>query len=294
VRVPSPGDVQGSAVGGCDGRSASDCPRAARVSCCHDHRLLQSHPARVLRWFLPGLWISLAACEGQALPLLNEPPHANAPPAGDAGVTDAAVDAGKPDAGTPDAGLTCGDSPTDRAEAVCLRWRCDRADLSEGVWSGITSSCNAGDMTAQARLNAVRQINLFRFLAQQPAVSHDATRDAKAQQCALMMLANAQLSHGPPPSWTCYSDSLQPRRLEHSSRTSLRRRCHRRLDSHSLHRRAHRLPLTPRLHARRSAVRPDGETSTQPAPEQQARCRSRAQTPWDVDAVEPHSLPSLS
>src|SRR5262245_26667027 len=42
---------------------------------------------------------------------------------------------------------------------VCARWKADRANLSEGTWSGDIASCNAGDMTAEARDNALRLVN---------------------------------------------------------------------------------------------------------------------------------------
>ncbi|RLB52353.1 MAG: hypothetical protein DRI90_22210, partial [Deltaproteobacteria bacterium] len=43
------------------------------------------------------------------------------------------------------------------------------------------------------------------FIAGLPSVTTDGTRDQKTQACALMMDANNQLSHSPPPSWTCYT-----------------------------------------------------------------------------------------
>lgn len=92
-----------------------------------------------------------------------------------------------------------------RQEQVCLRWKCDRQDMSEGTWTGSTSGCVPGDLTGTARANAVRLVNLYRFLADLPAVTNDPTRDAKTQECALMMLANGTLSHSPPTSWNCYT-----------------------------------------------------------------------------------------
>ena len=105
-----------------------------------------------------------------------------------------------------------GDDDTEVPEWVqmCERWNADRADLSEGSWSGSTGSCDAGDISASARDNALRVLNLYRWLADLPAVQTDATRDAMAQECALMMHANGTLSHSPDPSWTCYtSDGAQ-------------------------------------------------------------------------------------
>ena len=92
-----------------------------------------------------------------------------------------------------------------RAEEVCARWKADRADLAEGSWSGSVASCNAGDIGATGRQNALKLVNLYRFLHELPPVTTNASHDADAQACALMMHANGQLSHTPPMSWSCYS-----------------------------------------------------------------------------------------
>lgn len=92
-----------------------------------------------------------------------------------------------------------------RAEQVCRRWRCDRMDLSEGTWSGTVMPCAAGALNDVGKNNALKLINLYRFIADLPAVTLDATKTQAAQECALMMDANNQLSHSPPASWSCYS-----------------------------------------------------------------------------------------
>ncbi|HEX2660024.1 MAG TPA: CAP domain-containing protein, partial [Polyangia bacterium] len=89
--------------------------------------------------------------------------------------------------------------------AVCDRWKADRADLSEGTWTGSVVACDPGDLTGVGRANALRQVNLFRFLAGLPAVTEDATKSVNAQACALMQDANKTLSHTPPTTWTCYT-----------------------------------------------------------------------------------------
>jgi uncharacterized protein YkwD len=102
-------------------------------------------------------------------------------------------------------GGTLGTGGAGTSAEVCTRWKADRADLSEGTWDGATASCTAGDLTATARANALRLVNLYRWLAALPAVTDDATLDAQDQQCALMMRANNMLSHSPPSTWTCYT-----------------------------------------------------------------------------------------
>jgi len=88
---------------------------------------------------------------------------------------------------------------------VCARWKADRADMSEGTWSGSVQSCTAGDVSAAGRANALKLVNLYRFIAGLPEVTNSSSMDQQAQECALMMHANGQLSHTPPSSWKCYT-----------------------------------------------------------------------------------------
>lgn len=103
-------------------------------------------------------------------------------------------------------GSGTGFDDSDRSpEAVCARWNADRQDLSEGTWSGSVQDCDPGDISADGRANALRQYNLYRWLADLPAVETSPDRDRIAQACALLMQANNSLSHDPPMSWTCWT-----------------------------------------------------------------------------------------
>lgn len=88
---------------------------------------------------------------------------------------------------------------------VCARWKADRANLSEGTWTGSVASCIAGDISTEARESSLRLVNLYRWLAGLPAVTLDPVKNQKEQECALMMRANNMLSHDPPTTWTCYT-----------------------------------------------------------------------------------------
>jgi uncharacterized protein YkwD len=104
------------------------------------------------------------------------------------------------------AGATAPPPTGDRSpDAVCARWKADRADISEGTWSGDVASCNAGDISANGRANALKLINLYRWLADLPPVTNDPAMDQQAQACALLQRANNMLSHTPPTTWTCYT-----------------------------------------------------------------------------------------
>lgn len=121
---------------------------------------------------------------------------------GRSGTGGAASSGGRSGSGGAGAGGAAGAGSSDE---VCTRWKADRANLSEGTWSGAVASCTAGDMTPEARENALRQVNLYRWLAGLPAVTLDPVKNQKEQECALMMRANNMLSHEPPTTWTCYT-----------------------------------------------------------------------------------------
>jgi hypothetical protein len=98
-------------------------------------------------------------------------------------------------------------SPLDR-DTARLFYRTVFAS-SNGVasgWNGNIAACNAGDTSAAYKSATLRRVNWFRAMAGVPAaVQWDASFTAKAQQAAMLMSANNQLSHFPPTSWTCYN-----------------------------------------------------------------------------------------
>jgi hypothetical protein len=115
--------------------------------------------------------------------------------------------AGPRDAGSvSDVVIVTPPSDAGRDEAgTCARWNADRADLSEGTWTGNVAACDPGDISAPGRVNALRLFNLYRWLADLPPVVNAPDRDLEAQACSLMMDANNMLSHTPPTTWLCYT-----------------------------------------------------------------------------------------
>lgn len=76
----------------------------------------------------------------------------------------------------------------------------------ELTWTGNQASCTAGSSNQAYRDALIQRINYFRNMAGVPAgVVLDDVMNAKAEQAALMMSANGQLSHSPPTSWQCYT-----------------------------------------------------------------------------------------
>lgn len=112
---------------------------------------------------------------------------------------------GTSNGGSANGGSGGGDGGERSPTATCARWKADTASLGEGTWSGSVGACTVGDISADGRANALRMVNLMRWLADLPAVTTDDTSNQQAQACALMMTANDALSHSPPMSWKCYS-----------------------------------------------------------------------------------------
>jgi hypothetical protein len=73
-------------------------------------------------------------------------------------------------------------------------------------WTGDHSACAAGDTGSDFKNAVLARINFYRAMAGVPAaIRFDSTLNAKAQEAALMMSTNNQLSHYPGEAWTCYS-----------------------------------------------------------------------------------------
>ena len=72
-------------------------------------------------------------------------------------------------------------------------------------WSGSTAGCVAGSPSAAAQSATLTAVNFYRSMVDLPAVAFDPSFSAQAQEAALMMYAQGDLSHAPGPSWACYS-----------------------------------------------------------------------------------------
>lgn len=76
---------------------------------------------------------------------------------------------------------------------------------AELAWTGSIAGCNPGAISALAQTRTLARINYFRNLAGLNNVAFDPSLESRCQQAALMMAANNQLNHTPPPSWQCYT-----------------------------------------------------------------------------------------
>ena len=73
-------------------------------------------------------------------------------------------------------------------------------------WDGDVSNCDAGSTSDAYKQAVLTRINYFRAMAGVPAtISLNTTYNTMAQQAALMMAGENNLSHHPDTSWTCYT-----------------------------------------------------------------------------------------
>ncbi|MFM7566240.1 MAG: CAP domain-containing protein [Flavobacteriales bacterium] len=75
-------------------------------------------------------------------------------------------------------------------------------------WTGNTTNCNAGSLPQTTHDKVLQRINYFRrMVGLNDNTTLDATKFPMYQETALMMKANNALSHTPPSTWTCYTQS---------------------------------------------------------------------------------------
>ena len=74
-------------------------------------------------------------------------------------------------------------------------------------WTGDAATCDAGAPSPTMIDASIDRINAYRMLVGVPAsVVENATYSHDAQEAALMMSANNDLDHTPPPTWACYTE----------------------------------------------------------------------------------------
>ena len=73
-------------------------------------------------------------------------------------------------------------------------------------WSGNVESCTPGTLGAASEAATIDQINFYRELVGSPPSVVDQAYAAMPQRAALMMHANGDLDHYPPPTWRCYAE----------------------------------------------------------------------------------------
>lgn len=78
--------------------------------------------------------------------------------------------------------------------------------ISTSGWTGTTTGCTAGSISAAAHTAAINRINYFRKLVGlNGTCTMDTTKYQQEQETSLMEEVHGSLSHTPDASWTCYT-----------------------------------------------------------------------------------------
>jgi hypothetical protein len=97
-----------------------------------------------------------------------------------------------------------GDPAFRTTDAVCDAWRDGHVENASPAWVA-GSGCDPGSMPPASIDDTVRRVNMFRWLAGLPPVSHDGSQHQAMMECAWMMDRNNALSHSPPSNWNCHT-----------------------------------------------------------------------------------------
>lgn len=116
---------------------------------------------------------------------------------------------GCPD-GTVPLGRTCvepdPDHPLTRTDAhVCERWTADYAERAARVYTPGSGRCDPGSLDGDAHDDAMRRLNLYRWLVGLEPAGVDWGHQELAQYAAVVYDVNGAISHDLDASWTCYT-----------------------------------------------------------------------------------------
>ncbi len=103
--------------------------------------------------------------------------------------------------------LPPGDPQARSATEMCARWTADRVLRASRVWTAGADACDPGTLSSAAHDDAMRVLNLYRWLTGESVAAADASLAAGQQSCAVMMTVNGTLNHMPPSSWRCFTDA---------------------------------------------------------------------------------------
>lgn len=92
------------------------------------------------------------------------------------------------------------------AEEICQLWAEGHVENDPEPWTPGETFCAPGTLSEVGYADVLRRINLFRELAGLPPVTEDRSLREREQACAIIMHANEDLSHDPPPSWNCWTE----------------------------------------------------------------------------------------
>lgn len=98
------------------------------------------------------------------------------------------------------------EDPLAEAHPICRRLDSLNQLEIDPEWTGDVASCDAGVTPSELSHRAIAQLNFARELVGHPPITGFTSE--LAQQCAVLMHANASLSHYPETDWTCYTAEI--------------------------------------------------------------------------------------
>ncbi len=92
---------------------------------------------------------------------------------------------------------------------MCARVKAEFPETPDAGWTHAPGPplCDQGTLTPSARTDALRRLNLYRWLCGLKPVTADVSREADEQACAVLEENLQGLSHTPSSSAFCYSDA---------------------------------------------------------------------------------------
>ncbi len=97
---------------------------------------------------------------------------------------------------------------TDAKEFYETHYEASRSSTGDVAWTGDEPSCNPGSVPQATIDKILLRLAYFRkAVGLNNTIEENPTKSEKAQQAALMMLANGVLEHFPPDNWKCFSSA---------------------------------------------------------------------------------------
>jgi hypothetical protein len=100
--------------------------------------------------------------------------------------------------------------PASRSQAeVCSAWQAGHQTVASSPFTPGANTCDPGSLPPEAVVDALRRLNLFRWLVGLGPTTDDPTQDPNDQACADISANNpaGPQAHFPDPSSTCYSSA---------------------------------------------------------------------------------------
>ena len=102
----------------------------------------------------------------------------------------------------------CDDGDACTGPDLCVEGVCQSVWLDDCLFTVVpdVAGCTEGELKPVLKEEALAEVNALRALGGLGPVGYDPASDQMTQRAALMIVANGQIEHFPPPSWHCYTE----------------------------------------------------------------------------------------